>query len=254
MRPSISACVLSYNNAETMEACLESIKWVDEIVVVDSLSTDCTMEIVRRFTDRIYQRPWSGNRRQYNFAGSRSSGEWILWVDSDEVLGQELQNELQIALAGDLTDVGGFSFPRRSRYLGRWIDHGGWYPDRVLRLAPREARWEGDDPHPKIRVNGRVQALNNPIFHFTYRNISAQLHTIDRYSSTAARQMRTDGVPFSLATLFLHPPWRFFRDYVLKRGFLDGLPGLIIATATGFYVFVKYAKLWDLQRRDSREP
>jgi glycosyltransferase involved in cell wall biosynthesis len=253
MRPSISACILTFNSAETIEACLESVKWVDEIIVVDSLSTDRTLEIVGRFTDRVFRRPWHGYRCQFNFVGSLASGEWILWVDSDEVLSPALQEEIQTLLTSDLEAVGGFSFPRRSHYLGRWIYHGGWYPDHVFRLAPRGARWEGDDPHPRIRVNGPVRVLKNPIYHFTYYDISEQLQTIDRYSDTSARLMHTSGKPFSLATMLFHPPWRFFRDYVLKLGFRDGVPGLIIAIATGFYVFMKYAKLWDLQRRDSRD-
>jgi glycosyltransferase involved in cell wall biosynthesis len=247
-RPKISACILTYNSQRTIEACLKSIQWVDEIVVLDSLSTDGTPEIVRRYTQKIYRQPWQGNRRQYNSAREKASGEWILWVDSDEALSKELQEELQEVLTQDLSRIGGFSFPRRSSYLGRWIDHGGWYPDHVVRLAPREVTWEGKDPHPKIRVRGTVRALKAHILHRPYRHISDQIRTIDRYSSTAAREMNTAGKVFWLGTLLLHPPLRFLKEYVFKRGFRDGIPGLVIAVATAFYVFMKYAKLWEIER------
>jgi len=245
--PMISACILTFNSERTVEACLKSIQWVDEIVVVDSFSTDRTLEIVRQYTDKIHQRAWVGFREQFNFARQLASGQWILSIDSDEELSSELQKELQQVFSHELTGVGGYSFRRRTYYLGRWIDHGGWYPDRVLRVAPRDARWKGEDPHPKIDVNGAVIVLKGHIFHYTYKNISDHIQKMDRYASEAAREMQRVGRAFKLRTLLSHPLFRFLRDYVLKQGFRDGIPGLIIAGTTAFYVFLKYAKLWELQ-------
>ena len=252
-RPSVTACILTFNNEKTIEACLKSVAWVDEIVVVDSLSTDGTPDIVRTYTDKFHQRPWPGNRDQYNYAGGLAASDWILWIDSDEALSPELEEEIRTVLEqGDLSGVGVFRFPRRSFYLGRWIDHGGWYPDHVRRLTPRGAVWEGDDPHPRLKVTGGTVTLKGHILHWPYKNFSEQIQTVDRYSSAAAAEMHRAGKPFSLFTLLLNPPLRFLREYFLKQGFRDGLPGLIIAGATAFYVFAKYAKLWELKRREPR--
>ena len=253
-RPSVTACILTFNNEKTIETCLKSIAWVDEIVVVDSLSTDGTLDIVRTYTDKVHQRPWPGNRDQYNYAGGLAASDWILWIDSDEALSPELEEEIRTVLEQeDLSDVGVFSLSEAFVLPGP-LDRSrgvvsGSRPAADSKLG---AVWEGDDPHPRLKVTGRTVTLKGHIHHWPYKNFSEQIQTVDRYSSAAAAEMHRAGKAFSLFTLLLNPPLRFLREYFLKQGFRDGLPGLIIAGATAFYVFAKYAKLWELKRREPR--
>jgi glycosyltransferase involved in cell wall biosynthesis len=247
--PTISATILTKDNEGTIERCLKSLSWVHEIVVVDSFSTDSTVEIAKRYTQKVIQRPWCGFVRQRNFSKEQASGTWILWVDSDEVVSQELKEEILEAVRKAPPDVGGFEIPRLTFYLGRWIRHGSWFPDYSLRLFRREgSRWVGEELHEVVEVTGRTERLKNPLMHYTYGSFGEQIRTIDRYSSLAARALYKRGERFSLRRMLLHPIGRFLKEYLLKRGFMDGLPGLIITVSTMFYVFSKYGKLWELER------
>ena len=244
----ISVYILTYNNERTIERCLRSVAWADEIVVVDSYSTDRTLEICRRYTDKIYQRPWTNYREQYQFAADKTTNRWIMFIDADEEVSPELAREIREEIVKNDGRWAGYIAHRRTYYLGRWIKHGGWYPDYEIRLYDRSrGKWEGG-LHAKVKVDGEVKVLKNFYFHYTYKDISDQLRTIDRYSEVAASDMWKEGKRFSLFDLLLRPPFRFFRDFILKRGFLDGLPGLIIAVLTMFYVFIKYAKLWEIEK------
>ncbi len=244
----VSVYIITYNNERTIERCLRSVTWADEIVVVDSYSTDRTLEICRRYTDKIYQRRWTNYREQYQFAADKTTNRWIMFVDADEEVSPELAREIQEEIAKNDGRWAGYIAHRRTYYLGRWIKHGGWYPDYEIRLYDRSrGKWEGG-LHAKVKVDGEVKVLKNFYFHYTYKDISDQLRTIDRYSEVAASDMWKEGKRFSLFDLLLRPPFRFFRDFILKRGFLDGFPGLIIAVLTMFYVFIKYAKLWEIEK------
>ncbi len=244
----VSVYIITYNNERTIERCLRSVAWADEIVVVDSYSTDRTLEICRRYTDKIYQRPWTNYREQYQFAADKTTNRWIMFIDADEEVSPELAEEIRQELPKNDGRWAGYMAPRRTYFLGRWIKHGGWYPDYEIRLYDRtRGRWEGG-LYARVRVNGKVKALKNHYLHYTYRDIFDQLGKINRYSEVVAEEMREGGKRFSLVHLLLRPPFRFFRDFVLKRGFLDGLPGLIIAVSTAFYVFIKYAKLWEAEK------
>ena len=244
----LSIYMITYNNERTVEKALRSIQWADEIVVVDSFSVDRTVEICRQFTDKVFQRKWPGHQDQYQYAADLTLHPWIMFVDADEEIPQELAEEIRRELSTEKQDLDGFIAYRRTYYLGRWIRHGGWVPDCEIRLYRREkGRWQGG-LHAKVAVDGKVGSLKNPYLHDTYRDISDQIQTIDRYSRIAAEDSLRSGGKFSLMKLVLHPPVRFFKEYLFKGGFRDGIPGLIIIVATMFYVFIKYAKLWELTR------
>jgi glycosyltransferase involved in cell wall biosynthesis len=241
----VSVYVLTSNNRRTIERCLKSLFWAEELIVVDSFSNDGTFEICQRYTDKAYRREWKGHRDQYQYAADLTTRNWIMFVDADEEVPSELVEEIRRELEGGTEGVDGFFVYRRTYYLGRWIRYGGWYPDGEIRLYRRDkGRWEGG-LHAKIAVNGKVTNLKNQYLHYTYRDISDQIQTIDRYSAIAVEDILNSAKTFKLANLIFHPPFRFFKDYILKFGFLDGIPGLIIAVSTAFYAFVKHAKLWE---------
>ncbi|MEA2626001.1 MAG: hypothetical protein QOD06_2046 [Candidatus Binatota bacterium] len=250
--PKVSAIVVCFNEEEHIAACLESIRWCDEIVVVDSRSTDRTLDIASGFTERVFVRDWPGYREQKQFALDQARHEWVLNVDADERVSSELRAEIQRELSlGDL-DVDGFWIPRLVFYLGRWWYRGGWYPDYRLRLFRRErAVWGGVNPHEKVIVDGRTRRLGGHLLHFTYRDVSQHLITVNRLTNISAaealRRRRT-----RRRDLYLRPAWRFFRSLVLDRGALEGWAGYFVASTAAFYVFLKYAKSLDLAEQIER--
>jgi glycosyltransferase involved in cell wall biosynthesis len=244
--PKISVYIITYNNERTVERALKSVTWADEIVVVDSFSMDKTVEICRKFTDKVFQRKWPGHRDQYQYAADLTTHPWIMFVDADEEISWELAEEIRKELNAREEEQEGFFVYRRTYYLGRWIRYGGWYPDGEIRLYRRSrGRWE-DGLHAKLVVEGKVRTLKHQYLHYTYRDISDQIQTIDRYSRFAAGDLCQKGEKFSLFKLLFHPLFRFLKEYLFKLGFRDGLPGLIIVVSTMYYVFIKYAKLWEL--------
>jgi glycosyltransferase involved in cell wall biosynthesis len=241
----VSVYVLTTNNRRTIARCLKSLSWAEELVVVDSFSQDGTYEISKQFTDKIFQRKWTGHRDQYQYAADLTTRDWIMFVDADEEISLELAKEIRTELNRVEKDLNGYFVYRRTYYLGRWIRYGGWYPDGEIRLYRRDkGRWEGE-LHARLVVDGKVGVLKNQYLHYTYENISDQIQTIDRYSETATNDMVNNSKAFRLVNLLFSPPFRFFKDYVLKLGLLDGMPGLIIAVSTAYYVFIKHAKLWE---------
>ena len=251
-RPQISACIITFNEEENIRDCLESVKWVEEIVVVDSMSKDRTVEVSREYTDKIFQIEWQGHVKQKNSALNYATNEWVLCLDADERVSPELKEEIEHQLARDDKILDGYSFPRRSYYLGRWINHGGWYPDYKLRLFKKsKGRWGGQDPHDKVILKGTSTRLKGEILHFVYKDLSHQLKTVDNFSAITAKVLEQEGESFSLLKLLIRSPFRFFEMYFIKQGFRDGLPGFVIAVTSSFYVFLKYAKLWELQKNKS---
>jgi glycosyltransferase involved in cell wall biosynthesis len=251
-KPPVSAYLLTFNNARTVRTALRSVAWADEIVVIDSFSTDDTLKILGEFRVKLQQRKWPGFRDQYQFANDQCSQPWRLFIDADEEIAPELAREMQDVLARnsqrpESEQVRGYYGHRRTWYLGRWIRHGGWVPDYEIRLYHRDyGQWKGD-LHANVHVSGRVAHLKGFYLHYTYANISDQIRRIDSYSTTASQDMLNNGRRFALLRMLADPPARFVRDYLLKLGFLDGLPGLIVAINTMFHVFNKHAKLWELQ-------
>lgn len=250
-RPPISACIITFNEERNIRDCLESIKWVEEIIVVDSFSKDRTVTLCREYTDKVFQKEWQGHVKQKNCALEYASNEWVLCVDADERISPELKEEIERNLSMDAHSFDGCFFPRHSYYLGRWINHGGWYPDYKLRLFKKsKGRWGGKDPHDKVILNGATTHLRGELLHFVYRNLSHQLQTVDNFSTVTANVLKQEGEHFSLLRFLFRPPIRFFEMYIIKKGFRDGLPGFIIAVSSSFYVFLKYAKLWELKKRN----
>ena len=248
IRPTVSAIVVCFNEERNIRDCLESLRWCDEIVVVDSFSTDRTVEICREYTDRVMQRPWAGYRDQKAFAHSQATKQWVMLVDSDERVTPELRDEIQQALDGDAGRFMGYAVPRLVFYLGRWWWRGGWYPDYDVRLFRRDqATWGGADPHEKILVDGAVRRLKQPLHHFSYRNIGDHIERINRFTSISSRELRNEGGRWRLANAVLRPAFRFFRFYILKRGFMEGFAGFYVAATAAVYVFLKYAKLWEIE-------
>jgi glycosyltransferase involved in cell wall biosynthesis len=247
--PKVSVTVITKNEAANISAALESAAWADELVVVDAESTDETVAIARRFTDRVIVRPWAGFADQKNYAASLAGHNWILSLDADERVTPALAAEIRAALASTQSHAA-FRMPRVTWYLGRWIRSTDWYPDRKLRLYDRRvARWKGRYVHESVEVAGTIGELEQELQHFAYRDISDHLETIDRYTTYAAQEMHEAGRRAGLLELSGHPPLAFLRNYVARGGIRDGVPGLVISALNAFYVFLKFAKLWELQRR-----
>lgn len=241
----ITACVITFNEEDNIKDCLENITWTDEIVVVDSFSTDKTVQICRSYTDKIFHRAWSGFLDQKNFALQQATHNWILSIDADERVSPTLKDEIIDELRSH-SDVNGYYIPRRTYYLGRWINHGGWYPNYQLRLFRKdEGKWTGEQLHEKVTVAGNTKTLRSDLLHFAYRSLSDQLKTIDRFSQASAEIMRRKGIQATPFYLMVRPPIKFLETYIYKQGFRDGIPGLINAIAYSFYVFMRYAKVWE---------
>lgn len=247
-RPTVSAIVVCFNEERNIGACLESLSWCDEIVVVDSFSTDRTVEICHQYTERVIQRKWAGYRDQKAFAHSQATKDWVLLVDSDERVTPKLSEEVKEALSSHGGEFAGFSVPRLVFYLGRWWWRGGWYPDYDVRLFRRDrATWGGSDPHEKILIDGKVCRLRNPLHHFSYRDIEDHIQRINRFTSISSRELLNEGKGWRLVDTLVRPAFRFFRSYIWKRGFLEGFAGFYVAVTAAVYVFLKYAKLWELE-------
>ena len=244
----VSVCIVTYNEEKNIRDCLKSVAWADEIIVVDSFSSDRTTEICKEFTDKTMQRPWKGQIDQKSFALSCAKHDWILLIDADERLSPGLIEEVKRELLEDNGQYDGFHFPRHVYYLGCWIDHGEWYPDYKLRLFRKaKGRGGGVEPHDLVELEGgRSKYLKEDLWHFTYGNIFDQVATLNKFSSISAKEMETQGRLFSLFQVLLRPLARFVTGYIIRGGFKDGIPGFIIAVTSSFYVFLKYSKLWEL--------
>lgn len=251
--PRLSACVITFNEESKIAACLASLVGVaDEIVVVDSESTDDTRAIAARFTDRIIVQPFLGYVAQKNFAVDNASHDWILSLDADEQLSDELRSEI-LKEKDILGAYAGYDMPRRTFYVDAWMDHC-WYPDRKIRLFDRRrGRWDGRDPHDAWRVTeGSVKSLRGDIVHRSFDSVSDHLKTIDRFSEIAARELFRQGRRVSVVSPVFRGAATFVRLYLLKRGFLDGFGGLVVSLLSGTATFARYAKLRYLQRAEAR--
>jgi glycosyltransferase involved in cell wall biosynthesis len=245
-QPRLTVVVITKNERDRIPNLLDTVTMADEIVVVDSGSTDGTAEICKQRGARVIQRQWSGYAAQKQFALEAAAGQWVLNLDADEALSQECSAEIIAAIATAPATVAGFSFPRLSLYLNRWIRHGGWYPDRKIRLVRRgTAHWIGDGLHERLEVDGEVRELQQPLLHYVYRDISDQVRTINAFSSVFADHRGRSGSAAYLLWGVAHGVGKFLECAVWKLGLLDGLPGLVIAVNSAFYVFLKHAKVWE---------
>lgn len=248
-RDTVSCTVVCQDEAAQIAGCLGSVAWCDEIVVVDGGSRDGTPDIARRFTPKVIHHAWPGYRAQKQFALEHSTAEWVLNLDADERVPAELATEIQRALRAVPAPVDGFRIPRLVSYLGRWWYRGGWYPRPVLRLVRRtRTTWGGTDPHDRAEVPGRVVGLRHPILHYTYDDIADHLRSVDKLTAVAATQVPR-GRRVGVGRLVGEPAWRFVRAFVVKRGALEGLPGLFVAATDAFYTFLRWARVWERERR-----
>lgn len=256
----LSVCLITYNEENNILPFLENVAWADEIVIVDSYSTDRTLELARQHRKgvKILQQPLSSFAQQKNAAIQASVHEWVLCLDADERVSPQLAQQIRQELTRGEIPWDGFYLNRHAHYLGRWINHGGWYPDYKLFLFRKsKGNWGGMDLHTRVLVEGRTKRLRGELWHYTYKDLAHQLRTVDNYSRIVAQQWFREGKRFSLIRMLLHPLIKFLETYLYKGGFRDGMPGLIIAIATSFYVFLKYARLWELTHitaKDKTQP
>jgi glycosyltransferase involved in cell wall biosynthesis len=245
--PKLSVTVITKNEAADIGNTLESVRFADEVIVVDSHSVDDTVAIARRHTDRVVVRDWAGYIDQKNYAASLAAHDWILSVDADERVTPELAAEIRVRLQSDPREAA-FRIPRVTWHLGRWIRTTDWYPDYQLRLYDRRsAQWTGGYVHESVTVRGQTGQLRGELQHYAYRDVADHLETIDRYTTLAARQMHEDGRRAGLLQLAGHPPLAFLRNYLAHGGIRDGIPGFVISALNAYYVFLKFAKLWELE-------
>jgi glycosyltransferase involved in cell wall biosynthesis len=244
--PKLSVTLITRNEAAHIAAALESVRWADELIVVDAESTDETVALARRYADRVEVRAWPGYGEQKNYAAALATHDWILSIDADERVSAGLAREIRTLLAAE-PPCRGYRIPRVTWYLGRWIRSTDWYPDYQLRLYDRRVgRWQTRRVHESVRVEGRVGRLRHAIEHLAYRDLSHHLQTIDRYSTLAAEEWREAGRRAGFLAIALHPPLAFLRNYLWRRGFVDGTPGLVVSALNAYYVLLKLAKRWAL--------
>ena len=244
--PKLSVVIITLDEASNIDDALASVAWADEIVVVDCGSTDDTVALAQRHTNRVSHRDWTGYGDQKNHGNGLATHDWVLSLDADERVSPELAIEIATLLEQGPAHRG-YRIPRTTRYLGRWIRTTDWYPDRQLRLYDRRvASWSGDRVHESVRVDASVGRLRHEIRHHSYRDLSDHLTRIDRYTTLVAAQLLDNGHRAGPIDLVVHPPAAFLRNYLFRRGCLQGVPGLVVSLMNAYYVFLKQAKLWEL--------
>jgi glycosyltransferase involved in cell wall biosynthesis len=238
----ITATIITLNEERNVARAIESLRCCDEMLIVDSGSTDRTVELAEKLGARVLEAGWLGYAAQKNRAAEYANHEWILSLDADEALSEALEAEIwNLKKSGPQCDA--YTMPRLARYLGRWIYHSGWYPDRKVRLYHRDkAKWVGDFVHESVQVEGRLGHLQSNILHFTCDSLSEHVKTMDRYTTLAAQELAARKLKVPLSRLIVDPAWTFVKTYFLQRGFLDGPEGLTIAHMAAFYTFLKYSK------------
>ena len=247
MAAKLSACIIACNEADRIRACLEALAFCDEIVLVDSHSTDTTRELAASCGARVIERDWPGYRSQKQFATDAASNDWVLCVDADEIVTPALRAEIEALRARGFAGAQGWSIPRLTEYFGAFLRHGNAWPDRQVRLYDRRAaRWVGYEVHEKIAVSGATRELAAPLEHHAYRDLDDHLRRVDRYAALMAQEMHRAGKRGSLFKVVTNPSWRLLRGLVIKRGLLDGWRGLLFHIVEAGYVRRKYLRLWAL--------
>jgi glycosyltransferase involved in cell wall biosynthesis len=252
--PKLSVTVITRNEQAHIASALESVSWADEVVVVDCGSVDETTAIAEGRGARVLAHDWTGYGAQKNNAADAARNDWVFVVDADERVTPELAAEIRALMAGEPT-ASAYRIPRVAHHLGRWIRGTDWYPDYQMRLYNRRAaRWDNLRVHESLHVDGPIGRLRGELLHYPYRDIADHGRTIDRYTRLAAEQMVEDGRRAHLFDLTIHPFLAFLRNYLLLRGFAYGKAGLVISIMNAYYVFMKYAKLWELQQKAPAAP
>jgi glycosyltransferase involved in cell wall biosynthesis len=245
----LSVVIITKNESSHIAHCLHSVSWADEIIVVDSGSTDDTVCICKQYTDLVFETDdWPGFGIQKQRALDKAQGEWVLSIDADECVTPELQQEIQQAM--QQTQYTGYEIPRLSSYCGRNIRHGGWWPDYVLRLFRRQnGKFTTDLVHESITVQGNIRQLKNPLLHESYINVEEVLDKVNSYSTLGAKKLYNTGKKATLSKALINSMWMFFRTYVLKAAFLDGRQGLMMSISNAEATYYKYIKLIELHHR-----
>ena len=249
----LSVAIISYNEEDNIEKTLSAVSDIaSEIIVVDSGSTDRTVEIAKSFGAEVFVEEWKGFREQKNSALKKCSHEWILFLDCDEVVSQELKKSIINAVKQPF--AGGYMINRKTVYLGKPLNHA-WQPDWNLRLVRKSAnpRWEGGDIHEYLVIDGKASKIYGFLYHYSYRDIKDHFTKVVNYSYIAAQEMHKKGKKSKMRKIFLNPLASFIREYILKKGFLDGIRGLIVAVSATYYSFLKYIYLWEMEKRDGKD-
>jgi glycosyltransferase involved in cell wall biosynthesis len=249
--------MISANEAHRIRAALESVApWASEIIIVlNDTSNDGTDKIAESFGAKVFREPWKGFIAQKNSAADKCTQPWLLNLDADEVVSPQLQKEIAAVVSGDNASYAAYKFPRCAFYCGRWIRHGDWYPDHVLRLWRRgSARWTGSLIHEQLEVNGRIGRLRSDLLHYTNENMARHISKIAPYHADFVKHRAAQGRPAGFFEFVVRPPWRFFRAYILRRGFLDGWQGYYIARLSAFSTLTKYAMLLEAWQDRQKSP
>ncbi|MCF8256609.1 MAG: glycosyltransferase family 2 protein [Flavobacteriales bacterium] len=245
----LSAVIITHNEERNIARCLASLHDVaDEVVVVDSHSTDATQRICEEMGARFLQREWDGYSPQRNFAVDAAANDWILAIDADEELSPHLRESILKVKAEN--GHRNFKFNRKTNYCGQWINHSGWYPDTKFRLFDRrECGWEGLVHETLTPPKSGIQHLKGDLLHYSYSSIAEHIQRMDRYSTLSALELRDRGAEPSLLRIIISPSLKFFRFYFLQLGILDGVAGIVIASVSAYGTFLKYVKHWYLVKR-----
>jgi glycosyltransferase involved in cell wall biosynthesis len=247
--PKVSVTIITLNEAEHIGAAIDSVAWADEVVVVDSGSIDGTVEIAKERRARVAVRDWPGYVDQKNYAAALAANDWIFSLDADERVPPPLAQEIRQRLE-HVNGVAAFRGPRVAFHLGRWVRTTDFYPDYQTRLYDRRAaKWRGKYVHESVGTDGRIEFLTSELQHYSFRDVADQIERINRYTTLAARQMHEEGRRSGAVQMLVHPPAAFLRNYILRRGVLDGTAGLTISLLNSYSVLVKFAKLWELNRK-----
>jgi (heptosyl)LPS beta-1,4-glucosyltransferase len=238
----LSVTIITKNEEKNIERCLNSVKWADEIVVLDTNSSDRTVEICRQFTDKVFCLDWHGYGKQKNLCADRASHNWVLNIDSDEEISPEGAEEIKAVLLGEPHHTV-YHFPRKNFFAKRWVRFGGWYPDRISRLYDKtQVSFTESQVHEKLVPDENVGSLANPILHYSFTGMADYIERQNRYSTLYAREKIGNGFRAGWSHLIFRPPASFVKNYIIRQGFRDGFLGLFLAVAFAFYTFLKYAK------------
>lgn len=248
--PGLSVIVSTYNEENNIEECLESVKWADEIIVVDSSSKDKTADLAKKFTDKIFITDTKSFSEKKNFGIDKSSGEWILWIDADERVPDLLKEEIQQVISNPDKETDVYKINRKSFFINKFIKHCGWYPDYGIRLFKKQAGIKFTDVrvHEKILYNGKSGKLKNEIIHYTDLTFEHYISKLNSYTTSSALDLHEKGKKSSLSDIIFRPVFTFIKMYFLKLGVLDGYMGLVLCTLSSAHVFVKYSKLYFLTK------
>ncbi len=247
----LSVAIITHNEEDNIKDALESVKWADEIVVVDSFSTDKTLEICRQYTDRVFTLEWTGFADTKQEAVNLTTHPWVFVLDADERVTEELKDEIHNIIK-DESSRDGYYVPRKNFFSGRWIKHGGWWPDYTLRLFRRgKGTFQPREVHEAVNINGSTGYLKNPLRHYTYKNVDDYLQRMQRYSTLAAKELFKKGCRGSILDIIFRPPATFFKMFFLQLGMLDGIYGIILAYLYSVYTYKKYWKLRELRKQNT---